>query len=347
MNAPARLAAFGAVLGLALGGSALAGAVIDPADPPAQANAGHGNAPVTPADEAHAGQAGGEARTSDAHGGTHAGTGPAAGGLAVSAGGYTLQADRTYFASGRAAPFAFRVTDAHGRVVRDEFEVEHDKRLHLIVVRRDTAVFEHVHPRQARDGTWTIDLDLRAPGVYRAYADFKLDGQRRTLATDLFVPGDFQPRRLPAPATTAAARDSASRQVTGIEIGLDAPGLRAGRSATLTFTASRDGRPFTGLEPYLGAKGHLVALREGDLAYLHVHPTAVPVGHGDTDDKPTAGSDGAPSPPAVHDEPSGATPGDRVPFAATFPTPGRYRLFLQVKTSGKVRTAAFTLEVPR
>ena len=26
------------------------------------------------------------------------------------------------------------------------------------------------------------------------------------------------------------------------------------------------------MEPYLGAKGHLVALREGDLAYLHIHP---------------------------------------------------------------------------
>ncbi len=64
---------------------------------------------------------------------------------------------------------------------------------------------------------------------------------------------------------------------------------------------------------YLGAKGHLVALREGDLAFLHVHPDA-----------------------------------NRLRFEATFPTPGRYRLFLQFKTTdGRVHTAAFTREVSR
>jgi hypothetical protein len=72
-------------------------------------------------------------------------------------------------------------------------------------------------------------------------------------------------------------------------------------------------------EDYLGAGGHLVALREGDLAFLHVHPTE----HG----QPADGHD------------------DSVGFAATFPTHGRYRLFLQFKHRGEVRTAAFTQEV--
>ena len=92
---------------------------------------------------------------------------------------------------------------------------------------------------------------------------------------------------------------------------LDAAPLRAGRETTLRFTLTRDGRTVTP-EPYLGARGHLVALREGDLAFLHVHPT-----------------------------------GDHADFEATFPTPGRYRLFLQVRVDGVVRTAAFTVEVPR
>jgi hypothetical protein len=74
---------------------------------------------------------------------------------------------------------------------------------------------------------------------------------------------------------------------------------------------TRDGRPVA-VEPYLGAKGHLVALRQGDLAFLHVHP----------------------------DESS-------LRFMAEFPTAGRYRLFLQFKTQGRVHTAAFTQEVSR
>jgi hypothetical protein len=69
-------------------------------------------------------------------------------------------------------------------------------------------------------------------------------------------------------------------------------------------------------EPYLGARGHLVALRQGDLAYLHVHPL----------DEAAAGA---------------------ITFATDFPTAGKYRLFLQFKHRGQVHTAAFTQEVVR
>jgi hypothetical protein len=79
------------------------------------------------------------------------------------------------------------------------------------------------------------------------------------------------------------------------------------------------------VEPYLGAGGHLVALREGDLAFLHVHPADH--GHERTGTKAAA----------THD--------DAIGFAATFPTAGRYRLFLQFKHEGRVETVAFTKEV--
>ena len=84
----------------------------------------------------------------------------------------------------------------------------------------------------------------------------------------------------------------------------------------MAFAVTQWGLPFEGLEPYLGAKGHLVALREGDLAYLHVHPAA-------------------------------EIRADTVTFEARFPTPGKYRLFLQFKAGGDIPTASYTLEVPR
>ncbi len=49
-------------------------------------------------------------------------------------------------------------------------------------------------------------------------------------------------------------------------------------------------------------------------------------------------------------DPQGHAPGDprRTPesFAATFPTAGRYRLFLEYKAAGEVRMMSFTIEVP-
>jgi hypothetical protein len=105
----------------------------------------------------------------------------------------------------------------------------------------------------------------------------------------------------------------------GYDVRLSAGDARPGQEADLRFAITKDGQTVH-TEPYLGAGGHLVALREGDLAFLHVHPTE----HGESK------SD-------EHD--------DSVGFAATFPTAGRYRLFLQFKHEGRVQTVAFTQEV--
>ncbi len=162
-------------------------------------------------------------------------------------------------------------------------------------------------------------------GNYRAYADFRIAGRNHTLGTDLFAPGDFSPTPLPGPTTTEDA--------DGYDIELRANGFRAGKEGTLTFSVTRDGLPVEHLEDYLGAKGHLVALREGDLAYLHVHPA----GHRHADE-PAAGD-------AHHAEPHAGS--NEIAFAVTFPSAGRYRLFLQFQTAGVVRTVAYTVEIPR
>ena len=184
-----------------------------------------------------------------------------------------------------------------------DYDVEHERRMHLIVVRRDTTGFQHLHPELRADGSWVAPVTLPDAGSYRVFADFSHDGVATTLAGDLRVDGPADLRPFPAPATTAPAGD-------GYAVALEAGDVRAGEEAELRFTVTRDGEPVE-TEPYLGAGGHLVALREGDLAFLHVHPT------------------------------------DGLGFMATFPSPGRYRLFLQFKHRGVVRTAAFTQAVGR
>ena len=116
-------------------------------------------------------------------------------------------------------------------------------------------------------------------------------------------------RRIPPPRTCGDPD-------TGYRVQLDAEQSRAGQPAELSFHVTRGGEDVA-VEDYLGAKGHLVALRAGGLAYLHTHP---------------AGGDGH---------------GDAVRFETEFPTEARYRLFLQFKHGGEVHTAAFTREVAR
>ena len=255
---------------------------------------GHGMEASTPADEGH--------------GGATASGDSAVPGLAVSANGLSLELDRTALPRGERAAIGFRILDADGDAVRD-FEEEQEKRMHLILVRRDTQGFQHLHPRIDSDGRWSTPVTLPEAGSYRAFADFQRDGQKYTLGADLAVDGpvDWQP--LPAPAATARAAGGYTVRLTG-------DSSRAGRESELAFAVSRDGEPIR-TEPYLGAGGHLVALREGDLGYLHTHPAE----HGGHD--------------------------DAVPFSTAFPSKGRYRLFFQFKHRGEVHTAAFTREVTR
>jgi hypothetical protein len=106
--------------------------------------------------------------------------------------------------------------------------------------------------------------------------------------------------------------------VDGYEVRLDGE-LTPGKASTVTATVTRNGAAVGDLQPYLGAYGHLVALRAADLGYLHVHPLGEP-GDGTT------------------------TPGPEIRFAVEVPTSGRYRLFLDFQHAGTVRTAEFTLD---
>src|SRR4051794_14117707 len=68
-------------------------------------------------------------------------------GLAVSDKGLTLDLARRSAPRGKPFELVFRILDRGGRPVRD-FDVEHTKRMHFIVVRRDMTGFQHLHPTE-------------------------------------------------------------------------------------------------------------------------------------------------------------------------------------------------------
>jgi hypothetical protein len=275
-SVPARLAGFAAGLALVFVAAAGVGAAVDPGRPAATCSA-HG-------EMGH--EALGLATTQD--------------GAAIAPAAFTA-------VPGKRQHLAFRVLGDDGAALRAGYQVEAQRRLHLIVVRRDLTGYQHLHPAMAADGTWSVPLTVAKPGAYRLFADFQRACVKHVLAADLLAPGDFEPQALPAP--TAAAHSD------GYTVRIEHAPLQAGREAALRFTVTRGGRPVRGIQPYLGARGHLVALRQGDLAYLHVHPE-------------------------THADAAGA-----IPFAADFLSAGSYRLFLQFRSGGVVHTAAFTVTV--
>lgn len=286
MNAATRLAGYGAGLAVLLTGSYVLGDVTDLGT--AQASSGMPGSHMVDMNRCD--------RMSDAS--------ESPGGVEVARSGYTLDMHTTGYEPGRQL-VSFRILGKDGRSIT-RYARSHDKDLHLIAVRRDFSGFQHLHPvLDPVTGTWSVRLDLAA-GAWRLFADFvPAGGEPLTLGSDLLVSGDPGVQTLPSPVRTA--------RVDGYDVTV-AGDLVADAQSTLSFTISKDGRPVTELEPYLGAYGHLVALREGDLAYLHVHP----VGAGPT-----------------------------VVFAAEVPSASRYHLFLDFKVAGAVHSAAFALDADR
>ncbi|MEU9017083.1 hypothetical protein [Actinomadura sp. NPDC048394] len=287
MNTATKLGAYVAGLAVVFGGAAGIGTVAGP---------------VGKADEGGHGAHG-------SHGGTAAGT-AVPGGLQVSQDGYTLHPRTTTVRPGVLTDFRFTIDGPDGRPVTG-FTPLHGKRLHLIIARRDLSGFQHLHPTEVGGGVWAVAVVLPKAGAYRFFTDVQPEGAKEalTLGVDVAAPGDFQPVPLPEPEQVA--------KVDGYEVKL-AGALAPGKASKLTLTVSKDGKPVTDLEPYLEAYGHLVALRQGDLAYLHVHPDGEP-GDGKT------------------------KPGPGITFYAEAPSAGTYRLYLDFQHAGKVRTAEFTV----
>lgn len=234
------------------------------------------------------------------HSGGAMGMDPVAGdGTKDSAAGYTMLPAKLPTTEGTQR-FSFTVTGPDGTAIKDAV-VEQTKKLHLIVVRSDLTGYQHLHPELASDGTWSVPVAFVAAGRWHIVADLTpVQGTRVVLGVDATIAGAGADRPLPAPARTA--------RVDGFDVMLD--GQLSTTEAPLNFAITKGGAPASTITEYLGAGGHLVALRSDTLAYTHLHP------NGDA--------------------------GPMLSFTARVPATGTYRLFLQFATGDQVHTAEFT-----
>ena len=234
-------------------------------------------------------------------------------GLTDARNGYAMTSTATELPAGKDAAYTFRIAGPDGRPVT-AFAVDQTKRMHFYVIRSDLTGFQHVHPAMAADGTWTAGLAGLKPGTWRMYASFIPDsgqgaGQSFVLSRTVTVAGNAQDTPLP-PATTAT-------EVGGYTVAIKGAPM-AGMTHPMTVTLSKDGKPVTGLQPYLDTYAHLTAIHEGDQAFAHLHPQT---------------------------KINGDTGGPSLAFHAMFPESGNWRLFLQFQTGGQLHTAAVTLHV--
>lgn len=170
-------------------------------------------------------------------------------GLSIADGGLRLDGYPAIVSTGEETEFSFAILGSDGRPL-SAFEELHERQMHLIIVRRDLTGFQHLHPTMADDGTWSTSTVFPAGGAWRAFTDFATASGPSTLGLDVLVEGEFRPEPLPTPTTRADVEDEV--------VSLDT----ANGGSELRFAVTHEGTPVE-VEPYLGARGHLVALRWG------------------------------------------------------------------------------------
>jgi Cu+-exporting ATPase len=151
----------------------------------------------------------------------------------------------------------------------DDLVRTHQVWMHMIITRADLGTFAHIHPEPtAVDGVLTVTAEFPTAGEYAVHTEFRRQGQMADVLDEheVTVAG-----AAPAPVTVPAD-DVRSRVVSGVRIDLDGE-AHVGETSdfTLRFADAATGAPVRDLQPYLGAAGHVVVMRQDGSMFGHRH----------------------------------------------------------------------------
>jgi len=210
---------------------------------------------------------------------------------------------------GEEVQLSFTVGHPQKRSRVKEFELTHERLHHLFIVGQDLDFFRHEHPQLGSDGVFRLTTVFPTSGMYRLLSDFyPRHGTPQLIESTVVVSGG------PIAAGTKLIPDLAPKRSANLEASLTLEPTRpiAGLKTLLFFNLN----PGAGLERYLGAWGHMLAVSEDLVDMIHNHPFL---------------GDGGP----------------HVQFNLIFPRPVAYRLWVQFRRQGIVNTVRFDVPVSR
>lgn len=189
-------------------------------------------------------------------------------------------------------------------------DVQHEKKIHLILVSDDLSWFDHIHPEYEDDGSYTVKTKFPAPGKYKAFADYKPTGGSAVVdKIEVTIAGKQQ-----AAKTFSNDKLSGTSSNYTFELKPTAGKLVTGALMHISGIVKKDGKEIdaSSLDNYLGAKAHFVVISLNEKEYLHVHPDV---------------ADG------------------KFDLHTTFEKAGLYRGWVQFNADGKIHTIDFTMNV--
>jgi hypothetical protein len=220
-----------------------------------------------------------------------------------------LRVDPPQVPSARPITVEFRIADPATGAPVNRFEMVHEKLFHLFVVSQDLQYFAHLHP-EFDGAVFRLNTVLPKPGTYRLLADFYPTGGTPQLAPKTITTAGYTTPLDAAIPRLAPDLSPKQGENMDVELKLDPPQPIAGKKTMLFVHLA----PADGLERYIGAWAHLLAVSDDLVDTIHDHPFI---------------ADGGPD----------------MQFNIFFPREAAYRVWIQFQRKGVVNTVAFTIPV--
>lgn len=205
-----------------------------------------------------------------------------------------------------------QIQDNEGKPI-DKFDINHEKKMHLIVVSKDLSFFDHIHPEYKGDGKFVVTTQFPNSGDYKLFADYVPTGSSATSKSEWVTVEGTAPK-----LAEIIPEANFVKTVNDIDVTLSFDHLMADMDLNLKFNMvdAKTKKPVTDLQPYLGAVGHVVIISADAEQYLHVHPT----------DEKAKGPDAE--------------------FMTKFPKSGIYKIWGQFQRNGETFIVPFVVNVP-
>jgi hypothetical protein len=228
---------------------------------------------------------------------------------------------------------------------------DHGHLMHLYVIRIPAMdLVWHLHPERGADGDFAQQLPTMPAGRYALFGDVvHQNGLGETAVTQIDLPtisgspltGDDAAGAAP-PLAQAAYSELITPLSGGYRMVWDRPAapLHARQPYPFRFRIEDEqGRPASDMQLYMGMLGHAAFVRTDLATFAHIHP------FGSTP-MPALAIAQPDNPHASHTVPmDGASLPAEVSFPYGFPSPGAYRIIVQVRRAGVIETGVFDAQV--
>ncbi len=189
-------------------------------------------------------------------------------------------------------------------------DVEHEKKIHLIVVSKDLSWFNHIHPEYQANESYTVEETFPNGGNYFIYADYKPSGSTYHLEK---INVEVKGKTVPEKSYNVIQNTSLSGDYS-VTLKPDDGKFISNKAIHFDCVFTKNGKPYdvNQLQNYLGAKGHMVAINTDTKEYMHLHPEIE---------------------------------GSILHFHTTFEKSGMYRAWLQFNAGSKLHTVDFLIKL--